>query len=85
MSHKMNTDRLKALRDTIEQVTFSRPEEEIIQRYEQLYTGAVNDVMREMCLPDQALPPEIVAAPRRDGRGRIRIHDPLDSGSDPWR
>ena len=64
MSHKMDTDRLKALRDTVEQVTFTRPEEEIIQRYERLYTGAVNDVMREMCLVDQALPPQIV--PLRD-------------------
>ncbi len=64
MSHKMDTDRLKALRDTIEEVTFSVPEEEIIERYERLYTGAVNDVMREMCMPNQGLPPQII--PLRD-------------------
>lgn len=60
MSQKMHTDRLQSLRDTVEQIEFSRPEEEIIERYEKLYTGAVNDVLREMCLINQALPPQIV-------------------------
>ncbi len=64
MSHKMQTDKLQILRDTIEEVEFSRPEEEIIERYERLYTGAVNDVLREMCITNVALPPEIV--PLRD-------------------
>ncbi len=64
MSHKMHTDRLQSLRDTIEPVTFSAPEEAIIARYEKLYTGAVNDVLREMCLVNHALPPEIT--PLRD-------------------
>ena len=32
MSHEMRTDRLQRLRDTVEQVEFSRPEEEIIER-----------------------------------------------------
>lgn len=60
MSHKMHTDRLQSLRDTVEQIEFSCPEEEIVERYEKLYTGAVNDVLREICLLDVALPPEIV-------------------------
>jgi regulator of RNase E activity RraA len=81
MSHKMDTDRLKARRDTIEQVAFSRPEEEIIQRYEQLYTGAVNDVLREMCILDQALPPEIV--PLRDEMVVAGFAFTIRSAADP--
>ncbi len=61
---KMNTDRLQRERDTIDQFELPLPEEEICRRYEALYTGAVNDVLREMCMPLQALPPSIV--PLRD-------------------
>jgi len=81
MSHKMDTDRLKALRDTIEHVEFSRPEEEIIQRYERLYTGAVNDVLREMCILDQALPPEII--PLRDEMVVAGFAFTIRSSADP--
>lgn len=81
MSHKMDTGRLKALRDTIEQVTFSVPEEEIIERYERLYTGAVNDVMREMCMPNQGLPPQIV--PLRDEMVVAGFAFTIRSAADP--
>ncbi len=64
MSDKMNTDKLTRMRDSVEQVELSIPEAELCTRFEKLYTGAVNDVLREMCLPYQALPPEI--APLRD-------------------
>ncbi len=64
MSSKMNTDKLKAIRETIDDVKFSIPEEELCRRYERLYTGAVNDVLRELCLPNQALPSTIM--PLRD-------------------
>ncbi len=64
MSHKMQTDRLQQLRDTVEMVELSIPIDELCHRFEKLYTGAVNDVMREMCLPHQALPAEII--PLRD-------------------
>jgi 4-hydroxy-4-methyl-2-oxoglutarate aldolase len=64
MSDKMNVDRLQAERDTVEQIELSIPEAEICERFEKLYTGAVNDVMRELCMPLQALPPSIV--PLRD-------------------
>ena len=37
---------------------------ELLARYEQLYTGAINDVLREFCLLEQALPHDIV--PLRD-------------------
>jgi regulator of RNase E activity RraA len=64
MSEKMNTDELTRIRDTVEQVDLPMPEAELCARYEKLYSGAVNDVLREMCLPEQALPPGIV--PLRD-------------------
>lgn len=64
MSHKMNTEDLRQLRETIEEAAFSIPENELCRRFERLYTGAVNDVLREMCLTNVALPPEIM--PLRD-------------------
>ena len=64
MSLKMNTDKLRSMRETVDEVTFSVPEAELCARYEKLYTGAVNDVLRELCLTNVALPSEIV--PLRD-------------------
>ncbi len=64
MTHKMNLDRMRAIRDSTEIAELTVPVTELAPRYEKLYTGAVNDVMREMCLPNQALPPEIM--PLRD-------------------
>ena len=64
MSDKMQTDKLQQLRDDVEQAELSIPEAELCRRFEKLYTGAVNDVLRELCLPCQALPPQI--APLRD-------------------
>lgn len=61
---KMKIDRLQQMRDTVDMVELSIPIDDLCQRYEKLYTGAVNDVMREMCLPFQALPAAIV--PLRD-------------------
>lgn len=81
MSHKMQTDRLQMLRDTVEMVELSRPEEELIARYEKLYTGAVNDVMREMCLINQALPPQIV--PLRDDMVVAGFAFTIRSAADP--
>lgn len=64
MSHKMNTDKLKEIRDNVEIVDLGMPLEELCARFEKLYTGAVNDVLREMLLPNQGLPPGIM--PLRD-------------------
>ena len=36
------------------------PDEELCSRLEKLYTGAINDVLREHCLMDQALPNNIM-------------------------
>lgn len=56
---KMNLEKLIALREAREWSDFPVSEQEICKRYERLYTGAINDVLREFCLVDQALPPEI--------------------------
>lgn len=64
MSHKMNTEKLQNIRETVDPVEFPIPEAELCQRFERLYTGAVNDVLREMCLTHVALPAAI--APLRD-------------------
>lgn len=36
------------------------PDKELLSRFEELYTGAVNDVLREFCLLNQALPGRII-------------------------
>ncbi len=52
----MELDKLIEEREGISTVTFPIGSKELLNRFEQLYTGAVNDVMREFCLLDQALP-----------------------------
>jgi regulator of RNase E activity RraA len=55
----MNLKRLIAARETVSTAAFPIPVSELLQRFEQLYTGAVNDVLREFCRLDQALPGRI--------------------------
>jgi len=55
----MNLEKLIAERERISEATFPIPDKELLSRFEQLYTGAVNDVLREFCLLDQALPSRI--------------------------
>lgn len=57
----MNLDRLIAAREAIPEVQFPIADEELLSRYEQLYTGAVNDVLREFTLMNQAIPHRIRA------------------------
>ena len=78
---KMNIERLRQLRDTVENFELPLPEEEIIARYEKLYTGCVNDVMREMCLTNQALPCEIM--PLRDEMVLAGFAFTIRSNADP--
>jgi 4-hydroxy-4-methyl-2-oxoglutarate aldolase len=52
----MKLEKLIAARETISTKEFPVPVKELLARYEQLYTGAVCDVLREFCLLDQALP-----------------------------
>ena len=55
----MNLENLIKLREGVSQDVFPIPKKELLQRFEQLYTGAVNDVLREFCLLGQALPGHI--------------------------
>lgn len=55
----MNLEALIKERETIDLTHFPIPDKELLSRYEQLYLGAVNDVLREFCFLDQALPHRI--------------------------
>jgi len=55
----MNLEKLIASREGVSVATFPIPEKELLSRFEQLYTGAINDVLREFCLLEQALPGRI--------------------------
>lgn len=55
----MNLEKLIETRERVSKAHFPVPEKELLERFEQLYTGAVNDVLREFCLLDQALPGHI--------------------------
>jgi len=55
-SVSMKLDNLKDKLDNIIISELTIPETEICERFENLYTGAVNDVMRELTILDQALP-----------------------------
>ncbi len=56
----MNLDQLIEQRENVAKVEFTIPLKEMLSRYEALYTGAVNDVLREFVLLDQALPGHIM-------------------------
>jgi 4-hydroxy-4-methyl-2-oxoglutarate aldolase len=56
----MNLEGLIKTREVFTTEPFPVPDKELLARYEQLYTGAVNDVLREFCLLDQALPGHIL-------------------------
>lgn len=56
----MNLEKLIASRESVSIKEFPVPVKEVLARYEKLYTGAINDVMREFCLLEQALPYNIV-------------------------
>ena len=51
---------LTQMLDHFEVKPLAIPDEEICDRLEKLYTGAINDVLREHCLLDQALPNSIM-------------------------
>jgi len=56
----MHLEKLIESREGIEQITFPIPDKELLSRFESMYTGAVNDVLREFCLLNQALPNHII-------------------------
>lgn len=56
----MKLEKLIEKLDKTDEVVFPISEQELCERYENLYTGAVNDVLREATLLDQALPVSIL-------------------------
>ena len=52
----MKLERFIAERELIDDVALSIPGDELLARYERLYTGAISDVLREHCLTEQTLP-----------------------------
>lgn len=56
----MNLDELIATREGVAQIEFTVPQSAILERYENLYTGLVSDVLREFCLLNQALPSYLI-------------------------
>jgi len=56
----MNLEDLIQQREGLSTKEFPVPVKDVLQRFEQLYTGAVNDVLREFCLLEQALPHHIL-------------------------
>ncbi len=60
----MKLEDLIRTREYIPNCEFSIPVKELCERYERLYTGAINDVLRERCMLDQNLPSDIM--PLRD-------------------
>jgi 4-hydroxy-4-methyl-2-oxoglutarate aldolase len=55
----MNLEKLIDARENRKEVKFPVSDDELLKRYEQLYTGAVNDVLREFVRLEQALPSAI--------------------------
>ncbi|MGF1639294.1 MAG: RraA family protein [Cyclobacteriaceae bacterium] len=52
----MNLEKLIEVRESINNIKFPVSDEELLSRYEKIYTGAINDVLREFTLLNQALP-----------------------------
>ena len=56
----MKLDKLISVRQRIPNCELPIPIKELCERYEKLYTGCINDVMREFTLLDQNLPSDIM-------------------------
>lgn len=56
----MKLGKLIEMREHRSEEVFPIPETELLERFEKLYSGAVNDVLREFCLMNQALPNHIL-------------------------
>jgi regulator of RNase E activity RraA len=56
----MNLEKLIESRESKPEGEMPIPPKELLYRFEKLYTGAINDVLREFCLLNQALPGHIV-------------------------
>jgi 4-hydroxy-4-methyl-2-oxoglutarate aldolase len=56
----MNLEKLIETRESRPELKLPIPSKELLYRFEKLYTGAINDVLREFCLLNQALPGHII-------------------------
>jgi 4-hydroxy-4-methyl-2-oxoglutarate aldolase len=56
----MKLDKLIEMRESISKAVFPISDDELLNRFQELYTGAINDVLREFCLMNQALPNHIL-------------------------
>jgi 4-hydroxy-4-methyl-2-oxoglutarate aldolase len=65
----MKLEKLIATRETISTKEFPIPVAELLARYEQLYTGAISDVLREHALLDQGIGQLIPLRPERSVAG----------------
>ncbi len=61
----MKLEKLIASRESVSQAAFPVPLAELLARYEQLYTGAISDVLREHALLDQSIGHLIPLRPER--------------------
>ncbi len=52
----MNLEKLIAAREGVSTKELAIPAKDLLARFEQIYTGAISDVLRELCLLDQSLP-----------------------------
>jgi len=77
----MNLEKLIESQEKISTKDFLVPVKELCDRYEQLYSGAINDVLREFGLMDQALPSTIV--PLREDMKVAGIAFTIKSSVDP--
>mgnify|MGYP000414410930 CR=1 FL=1 len=65
----MKLEKLIVARETISTREFPIPVAELLARYEQLYTGAISDVLREHALLDQGIGQLIPLRPERSVAG----------------
>lgn len=65
----MKLEKLIAARETVSTKEFPIPVKELLARYEQLYTGAISDVLREHALLDQGIGQLIPLRPERTVAG----------------
>ena len=65
----MKLERLIAERETVSTKPFPVPVKELLSRYEQLYTGAISDVLREHALLDQSIGHLIPLRPEKTTAG----------------
>jgi regulator of RNase E activity RraA len=65
----MKLEKLIAARETVSTKEFPVPVKELLTRYEQLYTGAISDVLREHALLDQGIGQLIPLRPERTVAG----------------